>query len=74
MDLGLRANLHTGDVAEHKEVREGVAAKAIAAVDAARDFACGVEARNDLAFPVKGYPIAVPKEMPKDKFESKIGE
>ena len=49
MDLGLRANLHTGDVAEHKEVREGVAAKAIAAVDAARDFTRGVETGDHAA-------------------------
>ena len=28
-------------------------------MDAARDFACGVEARNDLAFPVKGMGLDV---------------
>ena len=60
MGLGLRANLHTGDVAEHKEVREGVAAKAIAAVDAARDFTRGVETGDHAALFVEHLPPCGP--------------
>ena len=48
-----------GDVAEDQKVGQGVAAEAIAAVDAARDLTCGVEARDHVAVLVEDLGLLV---------------